>query len=236
MKSYKQELIRIRNPKRTGRNPGHIQTILHGGITCSTNTKLMRVKLSEEERKARKRERNRKYYKANPEKVKEMKRKWREANPEKMKDYIRKYCEANPEKVRERRRKYYEANVEKTKEKCRKYCEANPEKVREMKRKWREANPEKVREYKRKYREANPDKLRETYRKWCEANPERVVEILRKNSRKWRAKNNLLISIKQKLKSKTPRTVKTNRNAPLSSSEKLFFQMMAAPSVIKQAL
>ena len=132
MKSYKQELIRIRNPKRTGRNPGHIQTILHGGITCSTNTKLMRVKLSEEERKARKRERNRKYYKANPEKVKEMKRKWREANPEKVREYKRKYYEANREKVIERSRKWHEANPEKAREIRRKWYKTNPEKAREM--------------------------------------------------------------------------------------------------------
>jgi hypothetical protein len=44
----------------------------------------------------------------------------------------RKWHEANPEKVRGKSRKYYEANREKQREKDRKYYEANPEKMREQ--------------------------------------------------------------------------------------------------------
>ena len=61
-------------------------------------------------------EANRKYYAANPEKIKEANRKCRAENPEKYKEDRRKYYAANPEKYTEARRKYRAANPEKCKE------------------------------------------------------------------------------------------------------------------------
>ena len=54
------------------------------------------------------RERFRKWFAANPEKMREILRKWRAANPEKKLEYDRKWRAANPEKNREYRRKYKE--------------------------------------------------------------------------------------------------------------------------------
>ena len=51
------------------------------------------------------REQCRKYYAANPEKVREWKRKWYTANAKKELERQRKWHAANPEKVRERQRK-----------------------------------------------------------------------------------------------------------------------------------
>ena len=93
--------------------------------------------LSEEERKARARERVRQWREANPERNREQKRQWREANPE---------------RVRERKRQWREANPERAREQDRKWREANPERVREQKRQWREANPERRREICRQVR------------------------------------------------------------------------------------
>ena len=70
-------------------------------------------------------EANRKYYAANPEKIKEANRKCRAENPEKYKEYDRKAC-----------RKYYAANPEKIKESHRQYRAANPEKRKESHRQY----------------------------------------------------------------------------------------------------
>jgi hypothetical protein len=93
------------------------------------------------------RENQRKYCKANREKVLDCKRKNYEANREKRAEYARKYHEANREKQLECSRKYYEANREKVRESQRKYCEAN----REKRQKYYEANREKWQEYWRKW-------------------------------------------------------------------------------------
>ena len=77
----------------------------------------------------------------------------------------RKYYAANPEKYKESRRQYYAANPEKQREYERKHYAANPEKCKEANRQYRAANPEKRREYNRKYRAANPEKCNEAQRR-----------------------------------------------------------------------
>ena len=128
--------------------------------------------MTDEERKRRKAEQDRKYREANKEKLAEYQRKYREANKEKLAEYQRKHREANKEKIAERQIKYREANKEKLAERQIKYREANKEKLAERNRKYREANKEKLAERDRKYREANPEKLAERKRKHYEANPE----------------------------------------------------------------
>jgi hypothetical protein len=86
--------------------------------------------LSDEERKARKRERA---------------RRWREANPEASRANSRRWREANREADRERRRRWSVANPEASREKDRRWREANPEAHREISRRWRKANPERCR-------------------------------------------------------------------------------------------
>jgi hypothetical protein len=126
--------------------------------------------LTEEERKARHRERKRQWREANPERARERQRQWREANPER-----------NRERNRERQRQWREANPERAREQARQWREANPERAREQRRQWREANPERVREQRRQWREANPERAREQCRQWREANPERARNLLRQS-------------------------------------------------------
>ena len=122
-----------------------------------------------------KKEKARKYYESNREKMIESQRKYYEANREKSIEKARKYNEANREKVREGQRKYYESNREKLIESKRKYNEANREKVIERQRKYNEANREKSIEYQRKYYEANREKMIEKARKYNEANREKIT-------------------------------------------------------------
>ena len=75
--------------------------------------------MTEEERKERKREYNKKYHEANKKKIKERKREWgkkyREENREKIKASDKKYRDKNKEKIKERDKKYREENIEKIK-------------------------------------------------------------------------------------------------------------------------
>jgi 5-methylcytosine-specific restriction endonuclease McrA len=74
-----------------------------------------------------KKERNRIYNKANPEKLKIRSRKWRAVYPEKEKASQDKYRLANREKEKERQRKYRADNTEKKKAANSKWSKANPE-------------------------------------------------------------------------------------------------------------
>jgi len=58
----------------------------------------------------------------------------------------RRWSKANPEKAREISRRWNKANPEKTRESSRLWREANPERQREGVRRWAKANPEKKRE------------------------------------------------------------------------------------------
>jgi hypothetical protein len=99
--------------------------------------------MTDEERKAKNRERNRAYRAANREKVQERDRARRAANREKERERQRAYRAANREKVQERNRAWHAANPEKGREYMRAWCAANPEKKREHNRAWHAANPEK---------------------------------------------------------------------------------------------
>ena len=104
-------------------------------------------KLSDEERKERCREAQRRYRANNPEKVRERNRQYRANNLEKERERNRQYHANNLEKGREYRRQYHANNPEKVRERNRQYHANNPEKERERTRRYRANNPEKVREY-----------------------------------------------------------------------------------------
>lgn len=146
-------------------------------------------------KKDKERERRRKYYLANKEKIiaqarayraehrekeAERKRRYYEKHKEYMRAYMRAYRKKNLEKIKERDRIWYHANKEKVAEQKRKYREANQEKTAERNRRYREANKEKLNEqnrlYGRRYREANREKIREYQRLYREANREKIRE------------------------------------------------------------
>ena len=86
-------------------------------------------------------------------KKREGQRKWREANPEKARDAKRKWRERDPEKARrldrEQARRWRKRNLEyarqKERERTRALAGIDPTVRREKHRRWRQANPEKVR-------------------------------------------------------------------------------------------
>jgi 5-methylcytosine-specific restriction endonuclease McrA len=91
------------------------------------------------------REKTRRYYEENPERVRELARLSHERNVEKRREYHRRYYAAHREKVLERQHRYNEANREQIAERSRLRRLANPEKERERGRRYREAHPEQQR-------------------------------------------------------------------------------------------
>lgn len=119
-----------------------------------------KLNLTDEERRERRLEQNRKRC-----------RKWRERNPEKVREQNRESNRKHYEKNRERCRKYYEENREKVRESVRKWREENREKYNERCRKYREENREKRNEYSRKYREKNTEYFRDYNRERLNNDP-----------------------------------------------------------------
>jgi len=119
----------------------------------------------------------------------------------KNREKLRKWRAANPDKAREKSRKWRAANPDKARETARKWRAANRDKVREIDRKWRANNPEKVKAKNQKSthkqrelrhgedREKMLIKHREYQRVWKAANPERLRVIKQKSKRKWITEN-----------------------------------------------
>jgi 5-methylcytosine-specific restriction endonuclease McrA len=101
---------------------------------------------------------------------KESNRAWAKANPEKRKANIRAWRDANPEKVKASNRAW---------------DKANPEKRKAMISAWSKENPEKIRGYSRAWREANPEKRKTVAREWGKRNPEkRLANVHHREARK----------------------------------------------------
>lgn len=116
------------------------------------NTK--QAKLTDEERKERRRESDRKYREANKEKIKA----YRQANREKIAAQSRKWREVNKEKIKA----YREDNKERTKA----YFQDNKETIAATKKAWREENKEKLSEYFKDYRSKNKEKIAANKRRY----------------------------------------------------------------------
>lgn len=105
--------------------------------------------LSEEERKARQRERSRRWRAANLERAREhdreYARKYRASNPDyvqRQADAHRKWREANPDKVKENNQKWLKINRERNRGECARRYRENPDRQVEYNRRWRLQNPE----------------------------------------------------------------------------------------------
>ena len=93
----------------------------------------MKVFMTEEEKRAKKKAYGKAYREANPDKVKA----YREANPDKIIAQTKAYREANSDKAKARRKAYREANPDKVKARRKAYREANPDKSNAAAAKWR---------------------------------------------------------------------------------------------------
>jgi len=162
--------------------------------------------LSEEERKAKNRDKARRWRAANPERTRELSRqsyrRQRAANPERIQENQRRWREANRERVRElgresmRRRRA--ANPERARElgreEARRWRAANPERTRELSRqsyRRQRANPQRVQNQRnacRRWRLANLERHNEGIRKWGEVNHERLRELHRSKNHNRRAR------------------------------------------------
>ena len=78
----------------------------------NSKTLKVRLNLSAEELKERKRRERQRYYAAHPEKLREAKRKSRDTHPEKQREAVRKWRESNPEKRREQKMRYRRRRAE----------------------------------------------------------------------------------------------------------------------------
>jgi hypothetical protein len=101
------------------------------------------MKLTIEEKKARKREYMRKRREENPEEERARSKKWREANPD---------------KIKARRRRYYDATRETRVARSSEWYEANKDRKSEYDKKWRADRKEELQAYQKKYRIENREK------------------------------------------------------------------------------
>jgi 5-methylcytosine-specific restriction endonuclease McrA len=102
-------------------------------------------KLTDEERKQRRRQRDAEYYARNKERVKAAAAVWRVANPERKKANDAAWVAANLEKHRQHQREYVARNREHLLEKQREYHHRNREARAERGSAWLRANPDKAR-------------------------------------------------------------------------------------------
>ena len=96
--------------------------------------------LTEEERKAAAKERNKRWKEENPD---YFKRWYQENQREKMK----RWYQENREEILDYQKRYYQENREKILDYRKRYYQENPEKIKEYQKQWREENPEKIKEY-----------------------------------------------------------------------------------------
>lgn len=117
---------------------------------------------------------NKKWSQENSGKIKEKNRKYYQNNTEKVTIRSKKWREKNPEKVKTNHKKYYQNNVEKVKENTKKWRKENPEKLKENNRKWYQNNIEKVAANTKRWAQSNSEKVKEKDKKWKKANRERI--------------------------------------------------------------
>lgn len=121
---------------------------------------------TEEERKAARKEANRRWRENHPERVRELSRQWRKEHPERAKEIDKHSYEKNKDKISERRKEYREKNTEEVREKDRIVYNKNKDKKAKIRKKnyeehkteileknkiWRENNPEKIKKHSKEY-------------------------------------------------------------------------------------
>lgn len=114
--------------------------------------------LSEEERKARRREAWRRYYYANQEKMKERQRQYYQANKAQVLVKSSYYRSVNRKSINQSRRQQYAASPESHRRRSRRYRQENPEKVQISMHQWRILNRQRILDYNEQWRAANPEK------------------------------------------------------------------------------
>ncbi|TRX43725.1 hypothetical protein [Corynebacterium guaraldiae] len=97
----------------------------------------------------------------------------------------RRYYETNKEKIAEAGRRRYEANRDKVSEQHRRYREANKEKIAEYQRRYREGNKEKLYERGRRCREINREQVRRRNKEYRKEINNRSLELAHRQGLPW---------------------------------------------------
>jgi len=95
-------------------------------------------------------------------------------------EYQKRWYRANREKVLTKGRQRYRANRREILAKATRLHKENPEKGRAYARQWYVDHREERLEETRRYRKNNPKKVKEAKRRWCKANPEKGREAYRR--------------------------------------------------------
>lgn len=152
--------------------------------------------MTEEEKRARKREYNKRYYAEHKKQDNERSRKWCEENREKRREYFKRYYEKNREKILSRSKEKYWADPgqarERGKAKWKKWILNHPEfrKVKvQYNKHWRADNPDKARQHNRTYYLKHQDERKEYNKQWFRKNLDKVQEYRRRRREKLRAES-----------------------------------------------
>ena len=97
--------------------------------------------MTPEERKAKKRESDRKYREANKEKIKAYHKQWRDKNREKLNEQQRERYKENPQAFKESKERYVESHLEQVKESRARYKKENRQKCTDYQRNKRQTDP-----------------------------------------------------------------------------------------------
>lgn len=111
------------------------------------------------EKELKKKERKRKWYLENKERLSAEKKVYYQNNKEKKKEYDKEYREQNKEAKKINGKKYYEKNKKQVVEKNREYVLKNKEKTATNKKEWALKNKDKIQERQKVYRDKNRESL-----------------------------------------------------------------------------
>jgi len=143
--------------------------------------------MTDEERRARHRENNRRYREKHRDRVLAQQRKYRADNQEKVRrearERARRNYRDNPEKHRAAAREYARRNPKEIRERAQKYRTKNRNKLLAAMRLWHAQNKEWEREYRLRYLADNPEKAREATQRWRAKNRDRLREYDREKGR-----------------------------------------------------
>lgn len=128
--------------------------------------------ISETEKAARRKAKDREYRQQNKDKKSDTDRKYRQSNRELLQKYFKRYYETNKEKKKEYDKQYLKQNREKKQEYRKEYHQANKEKIIAKVRKWQLENIEARKEYMRLYHLKNKAKQNAESKQYYETHKE----------------------------------------------------------------
>jgi HNH endonuclease len=127
--------------------------------------------MSEEEKKAKKAAKDKRYRLKYPEKCKERMKKWYQANKSYAQEVNKQWAKNNPDKNREIKRQWAAKNYEKTKPHQKEYHLLNKERINKRQLEYYYKTIEKRKEYSAQYRLLNKEKINKKNSLWRKNNP-----------------------------------------------------------------